>query len=132
METACYCTGLRAATRKLTAIYDEAMAPVGVNIAQFGLLRRIGRRPALSLTDLAHMSELDRSTVGRNVLVLQRMGLVAAAAGEDQREATISLTIEGEAVVKDGAPLWDNAQHSIEALLGAEGSAQLQALLQAI
>ena len=132
METSCYCTGLRAATRKLTAIYDEAMAPIGINIAQFGLLRRIARRTSLSLTDLAHMSELDRSTVGRNVKVLERMGLVATATGEDQREATLSLTSQGKAAVKDGSPLWDDAQTRIEARLGAERSAQLQALLQAI
>ena len=130
METACYCTALRAATRKLTAIYDEAMAPVGINIAQFALLRRIDRAAPLSLTELAQSAELDRSTVGRNVKVLERMGLVASAAGSDQREATITLTAAGCAVMKDGAPLWDEAQRRIEARLGAARSAQLKTLLQ--
>ena len=69
----------------MTAFYDEAMAPAGVTIAQFSLLRRIERGAPLSLSDLAEMAELDRSTVGRNVKVLQRMALVDIAAGDDQR-----------------------------------------------
>ena len=40
-RTPCYCAALRAATRKTTALYDEALAPVGIGVAQFSLMRRI-------------------------------------------------------------------------------------------
>ena len=43
MASVCYCSSLRAAARKTTALYDAALAPVGINVAQFGLLRRIER-----------------------------------------------------------------------------------------
>src|SRR5574337_549456 len=79
MKSPCYCSTLRAAARKATALYDEALAPAGVNVAQYGLLRRVERRGTVSLTELGRLSELDRSTVGRNARVLERLGLARLA-----------------------------------------------------
>ena len=67
---------------------------------------------------MAKLVELDRSTVGRNVKLLQRMGLVQVNAGTDQREATVMLDEPGRDVLQRGAPLWDEAQRRIEATLG--------------
>ena len=83
MVNQCYCIALRAAARKATSIYDTALEPTGVNIAQFSLLRSIKRATAVSLTELGRMTDLDRSTVGRNVKVLERMGLVRVAGIDD-------------------------------------------------
>ncbi|WP_159715866.1 MarR family winged helix-turn-helix transcriptional regulator, partial [Geminicoccus flavidas] len=82
----CYCIALRAASRRLTTLYDAALQPVGINVAQFSLLRNVKRAQPVSLTELGRRMELDRSTVGRNVRLLQRMGLVRMASGSDQRE----------------------------------------------
>ncbi|WP_312620967.1 MarR family winged helix-turn-helix transcriptional regulator, partial [Agrobacterium pusense] len=92
----------------------------------------INRVAPVSLTDLAARVELDRSTVGRNAKVLARMGLVAIGHGEDQREAMLTVTEEGHAILKAGAPLWDGVQDEIEARLGPEKTAQLQELLAAL
>ncbi|ASV85738.1 MULTISPECIES: MarR family winged helix-turn-helix transcriptional regulator [Ochrobactrum] len=132
MSTPCICILLRQAARKSSAIYDEALAPLGINIAQFSLLRKISRAGSISLTELAHKAELDRSTMGRNAKVLQRMGLVEPAASEDHRETSVTLTDEGRDIVRRGAPLWDKAQDEIEARLGDDGVEQLQSLLRAI
>lgn len=132
MSTPCICILLRQAARKSSAIYDEALAPLGINIAQFSLLRKISRAGSISLTELAHKAELDRSTMGRNAKVLQRMGLVEPAASEDHRETSVTLTGEGRDIVRRGAPLWDKAQDEIEARLGDDGVEQLQSLLRAI
>ncbi len=128
MPTLCYCAALRAATRKTTALYDAVLAPVGIGVAQFSLMRRIERKGAVSLTELGRVAELDRSTVGRNVKVLERMGLVAETEGNDQRETTVALTGEGRAAIARGAPLWDQAQRRVEAALGAKGAEALRAL----
>ena len=132
MAPICYCAALRSATRKTTAIYDAALAPTGVNLAQFSLLRKIQRAAPVSLSDLGRLAELDRSTIGRNVKVLQRMGLARVTPGEDQREATVTLDEGGLVVLRDGAPLWDEAQRRIEEKLGEGGSAQLNTLLGAL
>ena len=97
--TPCYCAALRAATRKTTAIYDEALAPAGIGLAQFSLLRKIERGGRLSLSELGRLASLDRSTVGRNIKVLRRMGLIEIGPGDDHREATVTLAEGGRAVL---------------------------------
>ena len=116
----------------MTALYDEALAPVGVNLAQFSLLRNISWQQPVSLTDLARVVELDRSTVGRNVKVLARMGMTAAGVQDDGREATVVLTKKGRAVLNDGAPLWDAAQARVESAVGDNTSQVLHDLLAAL
>lgn len=128
----CLCIELRKASRKVTAFYDEALASTGVNIAQFSLLRKIRRHGPMSLTALAEMVDLDRSTLGRNVRVLEKMGLVTLGAGKDQREANVELTSSGRMTLTAGDPLWDRAQDDIADKIGADGVAQLQALLGAL
>ena len=132
MGPICYCDVLRAATRKTTAFYDAALAPAGVNVAQFGLMRKIERAGSVSLSELGRLAALDRSTIGRNIKVLQRMTLVRVTPGEDHREATVTLDRRGAAVLREAAPLWDEAQRRIEARFGEDGAAQLQTLLAAL
>lgn len=131
MSSPCYCITLRTASRKMAALYDAALAPVGVNIGQFSMLRRIRRHGPVSLTELGRLTELDRSTVGRNAKVLERMALLRTIPAADQREAALVLTAAGEAVLQRGGPLWDGVQAQIEARLGGTAAAQLQAQLQA-
>lgn len=132
MSTPCICILLRQAARKTSAIYDDALTPLGINVAQFSLLRKIWRAESISLTELARKADLDRSTIGRNVKVLQRMRLIKSAASDDHREANVALTDEGLDLVERGGVLWDKAQDEIEIRLGHNGVEQLQALLDAL
>ena len=131
-KSTCHCILLRKASRKVSSYYDEALAPLGVNIAQFSLLRNVKRMAPVSLTDLAARVELDRSTVGRNAKVLERMGLVEIRPGKDQREATLTVSDAGHVVLREGAPLWDSVQDDIEARLGPDGAERLRELLEAL
>lgn len=128
----CYCALLRKATRRVTSIYDDALQPIGLNLAQFSLLRNIARDEPISMTELGRKIELERSTVSRNVKVLEGMGLAATGSGKDQREAVVQLTQSGRQVLEDGAPLWQAAQDKIEARLGTDATVQLEELLLAL
>lgn len=128
----CHCVVLRKASRKVTSYYDDALAPLGINVAQFSLLRHIDRMAPVSLTDLGARVELDRSTVGRNAKVLERMGLVLIRPGKDQREATLAISETGQGLLREGAPLWDAVQADIETRLGPGGIEQLRGLLAAL
>lgn len=124
----CYCDVLRLAARKISARYDAALEPTGLSIAQFALLRKIRRAGQPSLTEIGRRAGLDRSTVGRNVRVLVKAGLVATVTGEDQREATVRLTDKGAAALAAAEPHWAKAQADIEAILGEDGAERLRAL----
>ena len=132
MSSRCYCTLLRDAARKATALYDEALAPAGVTVAQYRLLRIVERQGPLSLTELGRVVDLDRSTVGRNVRLLQRLGLVRLRPGADQREALVALDEAGGRALAEAKPLWDAAQARIEACLGADLPDRLRALATAL
>ena len=120
MSHACYCIALRKVSRRLTALYDEAMAPFGITISQFSQLRTIKYRQPVSLTELAEALELDRSTVGRNTKILQRMGLVAAVTPEeDQRETVLSLTEDANALLAKATIVWREVQEKVERRLDA-------------
>lgn len=132
MAKQCYCIALRRSSRRLTEIYDKALEPVGINIGQFSQMRNIRRLQPVSLTDLARRLELDRSTVGRNTKVLERMGLVAGVPVEDHRENALMLTPEGEALLDQATPLWEAAQQRLEDKLGAEAFERLAELLDTV
>ncbi len=133
METPCYCTLLRKATRRLGAAYDEVLEPFGINIAQFSLLRMMSRSGPVSLTELGKIAELDRSTVGRNVRVIERLGFVETGRGiDDQREAVVTLTPYGAHVLEEATPLWETCQRRIEERLGREQINALQDIARAI
>ena len=133
MISSCYCALLRKATRRLGSAYDEVLAPFGINIAQFSLLRMIARNGPVSLTELGKIAELDRSTVGRNVRVIERLGLAMTRRGEDdQREAVVTLTPSGTQLLDAATPLWEECQRAIEGRLGQTKIAALHDILNAI
>lgn len=125
----CLCIALRRAAQRATAVYDTALAPAGINVAQFSLLRGVQRRSPVSLTDLAAAMALDRSTVGRNARVLERLRFLAIVPGEDGRESALVVTKRGAAALAKAEPFWKDAQARIQAALGADGDRAIRNLL---
>lgn len=124
---------LRQAARRMSAAYDEALAPLGINIAQFALLRIVARRERASLSDLGRAAELDRSTIGRNVRVLERMELMRTMRGDDdRREAVVALTDQGHALLAAAMPVWEECQHTVETRFGDDGIARMRQMLGAV
>jgi len=114
----CLCTGLRQAALAATKFYDGALQSTGLKITMFRLLRRIGEADAPTMTQLADIVQLDRSTLGRNLRVLERLGLVHLSDGEDERTKTIGLTAAGSRKLEAALPLWANAQRRMKKRLG--------------
>ena len=107
---------------------NSILAPAGVTLAQFSLLRRIQRAGSVSLTKLGRLAELDRSTIGRNVKAMEELGFVRTAPAADQREAAVRLTPAGDEALERAAPLWEEAQRRVEAHLGAAEAGRLRTL----
>jgi DNA-binding MarR family transcriptional regulator len=132
MKFPCYCTTTRRAARRITALYDGSLAPTGVNVAQFALLKVLEQQGEIALTELGDLLELDRSTIGRNVRVMEKMDLVVLKKGTDHRVTTADLTKKGQRICDVGTPLWDNAQSRIKQKLGREKAFELRVLLSAL
>jgi len=125
----CLCTRLRRATRGVTRIYDDALRDVGLNVAQFSLLRNLQRLDQPSISVLAEVMGLDRSTMGRNLKLLQADGLIALSGGEDQRSRVVQLSALGQARLAEAIAPWKEAQRQLSLYLGAEKREALLLLL---
>ncbi len=118
--TTCACTMSRRAARALTRLYDEALAASGLKVTQFSLLRTLQRAGDLHITGLARMTGLERSTLGRNLRLLEAAGLVGLVDGRDGRERLIVLTEAGSHAVAAAMPLWQQAQGRVADHLGED------------
>ncbi|MDH1442204.1 MarR family winged helix-turn-helix transcriptional regulator [Pseudomonas sp. GD03721] len=130
LPTSCLCTQLRRASRGVTRRYDDALAAVGLGAAQFSLLRHVQRLTQSSISVLADAMGLDRSTLGRNLRVLEEQGLVQLGEGRDLRAREVRLTEAGLQRIGQALPLWEQVQRELNARLGAERRAELMSLLE--
>jgi DNA-binding MarR family transcriptional regulator len=127
----CACTQLRRTARKVTALYDRALEPAGVTVTQHALLVNIGRSGKLSRTALATRLGMDRTTLTRNLMPLEKAGLIVGAEGEDRRERLICLSAAGIRKLRQSYELWENAQHDFTSQMGEEKIAQYRLALKA-
>lgn len=132
MDPICNCLSLRQATRRVTALYDQALAPLDLRATQLSLLSAIRRRGPIALNALAESMVMDRATLGHNVRPLEARGLVRLAVGADRRSREVSLTPQGRALLARAWKQWRKAQAVFEQEIGAETSATLRALLHRV
>ena len=129
----CHCTTLRYAAQTLTEIYDRVIAPSGLKVTQYILLESILEDEAeQSLTNLAQQLGSDRSTMGRNIHLLARDGLVSLSRGSDRREQTVHVTERGLEAVSLARPLWQKAQTAVAETLGQDQLQMLKTLLSQV
>jgi DNA-binding MarR family transcriptional regulator len=117
LDVACHCTQARRVARILTEAYDQALAPSGLKVTQFSVMRMVGRLDPPTISALAEATGLDRSTLGRNLKVMQKDGWIALGPGTDERTRVVSLTKAGRLALDVALPLWLAQQSETEARL---------------
>jgi len=117
-SAACVCGRLRRAARALTQLYDDAMAPCGLRVTQFSLVRTLLREGPTRITDLANLVLLDRTALSRTLEPLVADGYVRITAGRDARTREVELTRAGRAAYARALPYWQEAQKVVERKLG--------------
>lgn len=129
----CNCLALRQAARHLTQYYDQHMAAVGLRSTQYSILSRLNRIGPMSINALAAAMVLDRTTLGRNMLPLEREGLIAIEPdAQDRRSKALHLTRAGKAKLKAAMKCWEAAQRGFEASYGDARSAQMREMMRAV
>lgn len=129
----CNCTALRQAARRVTKIYDDALAPIGLGVNQFSILARLNLAGPSTIQDLARLLVMDRSTLGHLLRPLEKRGFVKLDVSEqDRRSRTIALTPAGKAIIARARPRWNAAQRRFESAFGEEAALELRAVLKEI
>jgi DNA-binding MarR family transcriptional regulator len=129
----CNCLALRQAARHVTQLYDQFLAPSGLRATQYSILARLQRKGPMTINALAAELVMDRTTLGRNILPLERDGLIAVGPGKsDRRSKELRLTGAGDARFRTALKRWQEAQAQFEAVFGAGRAETLRALLQQV
>lgn len=134
-KCACSATALRKAARRLSLLYDNALAAARLTVTQFALLTELARRgdDAPTVTELAAAMVMERSGLTHTLRPLQRDGLIALAVhGRDARSRQVLLTIRGKALQQKAAALWARAQKTFVEVVGIREAARLQDMLLSI
>jgi len=87
----------------------------------------------MTINALANEMVMDRTTLGRNVLPLQREGLIAIRRGPtDRRSKELHLTDAGAERLRAAVKAWGEAQRVFEEWFGHGRAADLRSELRAI
>jgi DNA-binding MarR family transcriptional regulator len=132
----CTCLRVRRTSRRMTQIYDHALAAVGLTINQFGLLANLYgvdlvRGEALSIGAIAERLGADPTTLNRTLKPLKARGLVKDLFDPaDGRIRIVRITAKGKRELLAAIPFWREAQAQVEGALGAEATSALNDLLE--
>lgn len=129
----CNNLALRKASRYLGATYDKALASVGLRATQFSILQQLSIHEEMTITRLADVIAMDRTTMASNLKPLAREGLVTVEPSTtDRRARIVALTPDGLARMKAALPKWEGVQAEFEEKFGAEEAARMRASLEAV
>ncbi|MFF1836985.1 MarR family winged helix-turn-helix transcriptional regulator [Streptomyces sp. NPDC058231] len=127
----CNNLALRKAARYLSATYDKALAPTGLRATQFSILQKLSTCEEATITTLAELIAMDRTTLATNLKPLAREGLVTVEPSPtDRRARIVTITPDGLARMKTALPLWRTVQAQFEENFGTEKAASLRASLE--
>jgi DNA-binding MarR family transcriptional regulator len=121
---ACAVMNLRQVARSVTARFDGQLRPAGLRATQLNLLMAIETSASATITGLAEILAMDRTTMTRNLKLLRDRRLV-----ERNR---IVLTDKGRLAAATALPLWAKAQAEILDGLGRKRWAVLLNELAAV
>jgi DNA-binding MarR family transcriptional regulator len=106
----CNCAALRQAARRVTRLYDDVLAPIGLGVNQYSILARLNRVGPSTIQELARLLVMARSTLGHLLRPLEKRNFVKLQVCEqDRRSHIVALTEAGEAAVAKASALGRSA-----------------------
>jgi DNA-binding MarR family transcriptional regulator len=119
-EIAETCTNfsLRKVTRMVGAIYDDGLRPSGLKGTQFNQLVALALLRTATVQKLAKILVVDRTSLTRSLVPLERDNLVQSLPSVDGRERKLALTSLGYQRLREATRLWELAQRRVAKALG--------------
>src|ERR1700760_3168083 len=115
----CTCLAVPRAARRVSQFCDRHLASAGLRTTQFSILARLKRHGVMTINALAEDMVMDRTTLGRNILPLERDGLISIKPGRtDRRSKELRLTDAGLERLRAGYQGWRDAQKGFAVAFG--------------
>lgn len=127
------CLGLRVARlhRLIRRRFDQELRPLGLSTSQLGVLSALTiHGGAVKPAQLAEWLATERSTVSRNLSLLEAKGLVVPAeVSASGRSMAVAITDRGSEALGGAENAWHRVQASLTDLLGDEAPEKLDTWL---
>ncbi len=120
---------LRQLLRRVSLVYDRAMAECGLKTTQYSLLTHVEKLAPITQAELAKAMAMDSSTLSRNLKPLQTAGWVAIQAGSDARSHALTMTASGKQKRIEAQALWKRAQIQLNETVGLDDVIALHGLI---
>lgn len=114
MRRNCLSMSLRRTERLVTRHYDSYLGRVGVTAVQLPILAAVATLEEPTFRSLSADLELDRTTLSRNLALLQRDGLLTVGPSSGPKPGPIALTAKGRRALDRAYPLWNEAHRTLE------------------
>lgn len=115
----CMVLNTRMAARAITRRADRKLRDFGITAAQFSILGSLQKHPGRSMTEMAEAIAMDRTTLSRNLALLERKGLVSTTPAARGNGRIGAVTPAGRQVIEEARPEWRKAQAELRATLKA-------------
>lgn len=125
----CTCYRLRKADRRVTRLYEAALADCEITIVQFSVLAELQQYGACGVSELAAGLGTERTTMTRTLERMQALGWLEGVEADDSRLRLHRLTDAGHAVFRRGVASWRRVESAMARGMGAERLALLWQLL---
>jgi DNA-binding MarR family transcriptional regulator len=125
----CLAVRVRLLNRAITRIYDAALRPHGLTIAQLNLLISIANREPAPAGEVARLLSMEISTLSRNARLLKDQGLIEIEHAEHGNGRILTLTDEGSERLAELRPAWRAAQRDAQGLLGDDATRSIKQLV---
>ena len=134
LQTSCLGVRIGRLNRMVGRRFDHALRPLGLSIAQMEVLGALVLNDSpLRPADLAQWLAVERSTMSRNLALMENRGYVrtteTSPSGRSQR---VTITREGEMVLGQAEQAWRQVQDSIAAQLGEHAVPTLDSWLASL
>jgi DNA-binding MarR family transcriptional regulator len=123
MASDCAAHRIRQAARVLTRAYDESVRSLGIQVSQLFVLVAVANagQEGAPIGQIAKALLMDQTTVSRNVVPLEKSGLLKRAHSErDARARVVHLTAAGLAMIEAAYPRWKATQRKLKRTLGVD------------
>lgn len=117
----CIAVRVRLINRVVSAIYDEALRPLGLRISQANLLVAVTRMGEARPVDLCRVLRIEKSTLSRDVEIMKAQGWLESAPPAGGRNQVLRITPAGRELLARSGPAWEAAQAEAGRLIGAPG-----------
>jgi DNA-binding MarR family transcriptional regulator len=120
MTRTCACFNFRKASRSVTQLFDQILAPTGLRSTQLVILFTGQLLGPCSIARLARELVMDRSTLTRNLKPLLSVGLLQLSRADNGKHKSVEVTSQGRAALVKAAPYWEQAQSHLVTRFGAD------------